>query len=129
MPFNRPVESAAERRKRLLETLCERRHDTRLRLAEEYHVSERTIRRDIEIISTYAPLYTEPGKYGGIFVMDGYYLHKSYLSETQESTLNKILLLSSQGENIRLSDHEIADIRDILKKYTVPKTKKEKVRI
>lgn len=61
--------------------------------------------------------------------MDGYYLHKSYLSETQESTLNKILLLSSQGENIRLSDHEIADIRDILKKYTVPKTKKEKVRI
>ena len=40
-----------ERRQKILEVLCLRRHDTYEGLAQEFNVSKRTIRRDIEILT------------------------------------------------------------------------------
>lgn len=63
----------AERRHAILRVLCRRRHETLANLAAEFGVSERTIRRDIEILSLTEPLYTQPGRYGGgVYVTDGY---------------------------------------------------------
>lgn len=42
---------AVERRQQILELLCQRRKDTMQNLAAELGVSERTIRRDVEILT------------------------------------------------------------------------------
>lgn len=60
-----------ERRNEIWEVLRIRKYDTVKNLANEFHVSERTIRRDIHIISLKKPIYTLTGKYGGVFVIEG----------------------------------------------------------
>lgn len=59
-----------ERRLALLDYLRCRRHETVSRLAEEFGVSERTVRRDIARLSLREPLYTQCGRYGGVYVLE-----------------------------------------------------------
>ena len=61
-----------ERRSAILEALSCRRHDTMVHLANEFGVSVRTIRRDIEALSLSEPLYTKQGRYGGgVYLLNG----------------------------------------------------------
>ena len=63
-----------DRREKILELLCLRRHDTCENLANEFNVCLRTIRYDIEILMCSYPLETYRGRYGGgVRAMDGYY--------------------------------------------------------
>lgn len=62
----------AERRNAMIKALYKREYDTVHNLAEEFGVSERTIRRDVEELSLYEPIYTMQGRYGG-----GVYMLKS----------------------------------------------------
>ena len=65
-----------ERRQKLLEVLCVRRHDTCDNLAHEFHVSNATIRRDIAVLMCSYPIETICGRYGGgVRVAEGYYLN------------------------------------------------------
>jgi len=57
--------SLSERRQRLLEVLCLRRHDTYDNLAHEFNVSKMTIRRDITALTCSYPIETVRGRYGG----------------------------------------------------------------
>lgn len=67
--------SPAERRQSILEVLCCRRHDTCDKLANEFNVSERTIRRDIAVLMCSYPIETSCGGHGGgVRVADGFYL-------------------------------------------------------
>ena len=62
-PFERKIE--------ILKILHYRKKETIRNLANEFGVSMRTIRRDIEEISLRFPVYTVQGKYnGGIYLMD-----------------------------------------------------------
>ena len=71
--------------------LCRRRHDTINNLAFEFGVSARTIRRDIEALSLKEPIYTRTGRYGGgIYVMDGYYIDRMYVSDEESEVLVKV---------------------------------------
>ena len=54
-----------ERRQKLLELLCIRRHDTCDNLAHEFHVSSATIRRDIAVLTCSYPIETVCERYGG----------------------------------------------------------------
>ena len=64
-----------ERRQKLLELLCIRRHDTCDNLAHEFHVSSATIRRDIAVLTCSYPIETVCGRYGGgVRIADGYLL-------------------------------------------------------
>lgn len=47
-----------ERRQRLLEVLCVRRHDTCSNLAHEFHVAKSTIHRDLDILTCSYPIET-----------------------------------------------------------------------
>lgn len=68
--------SQSERQYKLLEVLCQRRHDTYDNLACEFHVSKMTIRRDIAVLMCSYPIETVRGRNGGgVKVMDGYYLN------------------------------------------------------
>jgi len=64
----------SERRQKLLDVLCQRRHDTYDNLAYEFNVSKMTIRRDIAELMCSYPIETVRGRNGGgVRVMDGYY--------------------------------------------------------
>ena len=72
------MQGTAERRSEIMKLLCRRRSETIRNLAFEFEVSERTIRRDIEILSLNEPIYTQVGRYGGgVYVEEGYPLPSS----------------------------------------------------
>ena len=70
----------AERRTEIMRVLCRRRHETISNLADEFGVSTRTILRDIEVLSVMEPIYTQCGRYGGVYVTDDYSMSRMYMS-------------------------------------------------
>ena len=93
--------SAAERRQQLLEVLCRRRHDTYDNLAYEFAVSKETIRNDILVLMCSYPIETVRGRYGGVRVLDGYYLYRKSLNPDQ------VLLLTHLKAQLTGSDLDI----------------------
>ena len=86
------MKNTTERRQLILESLSDRRADTLDNLAVEFNVSKMTIRRDIEILSCSAPIFTTAGRYGGgIRVADGWYVGRRYLRDDQEQLLCKLM--------------------------------------
>lgn len=107
------MQSALSRRLEILNTLMIRRRETIQNLAFEFQVSERTIKRDICILSHDHSIETKRGNGGGIHVADGYYADRRYLNEEQENMLRKILP--------ELSNTDQAIMNEILKKFSKPK--------
>lgn len=83
--------TASERRKAIIDALCERRFETIENFACEFNVSKRTIRYDVEILSVDYPIYTTQGKGGGIHVMEGYRSDKTCLNCRQQELLERLL--------------------------------------
>ena len=79
-----------ERRKAIIELLCQRRHETMKNLALEFGVSIRTICYDIEMLSLTYPLFTLQGRCGGVYLVEGYRLRKRYLSFAQQTLLERL---------------------------------------
>ena len=99
--------SPSERRQKLLEVLCIKRYDTCKNLAHEFHVCERTIRYDIEVLMCSYPIETFRGYGGGVRVANGYYLHHRTLNPRQVSLL------------IRQREHLVGDDLDTLNSILV----------
>ncbi|MBQ8189901.1 MAG: DeoR family transcriptional regulator [Lachnospiraceae bacterium] len=117
---------AVERRNEILRLLCQRRFETTNNLAFEFKVSAKTIRRDIEELSLFAPIYTKPGKHnGGIYVMEGYAMDRMYMRETEIQVLEKILMTVGKDKEI-LSSGEREILESIISVYSNPKRKKGK---
>lgn len=86
---------ANERRQKILEILCVRRQETMENLAQEFNVTTRTIRNDIEELTLAHPIETVRGRYGGgVRVADGYYLGRKYLKPDQQELLKRLLQYS-----------------------------------
>ena len=80
-----------ERRQKILEVLCLRRHDTYRNLSHEFNVSTGTIRRDIVVLTCSYPIETVRGRYGGgVKIAEGYYPYRRTLSPTQVALLRKL---------------------------------------
>lgn len=112
------MQGATERRSEIMKILCRRRSETVGNLAFEFGVSERTIRRDIEVLSLSEPIYTQSGRYGGgVYVEEGYSMYRMYMTETELRVLNKIDgLASAYG----LDDGEMQVLHSIISAYTKP---------
>lgn len=82
--------TASERRRAIIEALCERRYETRENLAFEFNVTSRTITHDILMLSIDYPIYTSGGKGGGIYVAEGYRLDGRYMTEKQTKLLRRL---------------------------------------
>ncbi len=104
-----------ERRMAIIEVLCERRFEKIGNLAYMFNVGKRTIEKDIVQLSFDYPLYTKTGKYGGVFVMEGFHLKRKYLSQKQATVL--------EGAIKKLSLEEQAVITSILKDFKKPSIK------
>lgn len=95
---------AVERRQQILELLCQRRKDTMQNLAAERGVSERTIRRDVEILTRSYPLETVCGRYGGgVRVADWYHLDRQRMSPRQTALLRR-LAADLRGEDLEVME-------------------------
>lgn len=95
---------ASERRMAHLEVLCLRRHDTRENLAFEFGVSKRTIEYDVQILSVNYPIFSVQGKGGGIYIMEGFNLHKRYLTNKQSAVLQELaVVLPEEDKQVVLS--------------------------
>jgi len=76
--------SQSERRQKIIEVLCLRRHDTYDNLACEFNVSKMTIRRDVMALTCSYPIETVRGRYGGgIKVRDEYFPYRKTLNAEQ----------------------------------------------
>jgi len=84
------MQSTAERRMSLLETLCRRRHDSLENLAHEFRVSVRTIRYDIQVLSCSYPIYTATGKDGGVFIEKWFKYGMVYMTTEQVGLLKRL---------------------------------------
>jgi len=115
------MSEATERQFKILIALSQRRHDSISNLAFEFGVSERTIRRDIDTLCHIAPIYTKTGRYpGGVYVVDGYFLNKVYLSPKQEQLLTKIVTDTENGRSVTLNSFETDTLRQILNTFSMP---------
>ena len=81
--------SAGERQREIMRILLGRRFETMQNLAKEIGVSDRTIRRDVLILTTDYPLETVLGKYGGVKLPDWYNPHRNLLSREHQKALLK----------------------------------------
>ena len=79
--------SAGERQREIIRILLGRRFETMQNLAKEIGVSDRTIRRDVLILTTDYPLETTLGKYGGVKFPEWYNPYKNLLSREQQKAL------------------------------------------
>ena len=103
-----------ERRLSLLFFLMKNGSCTISVLASIFDVSERTIRRDIDLLSRYSPIYTKIGIGGGVFMYSGYRNELfRYLSLDEEDVLKRARELLIQPEK--------AVIDNIINRYTMPK--------
>ena len=99
--------SALERRQRLLEVLCLRRHDTYGNLAFEFNVSRETIRQDVNALMRFYPIETVRGRYGGgVNIRNDYYPYRKTLNKEQ---IKLLVRLSAQ-----LDGEDLATISSII---------------
>ena len=90
-----------ERRQKILETLCLRRHDTYKNLAHEFNVSTGTIRRDIVVLTCSYPLETVRGNHGGVRVAEWFHLDRRALNSAEITFLRRL------AESLDGSDREM----------------------
>lgn len=82
-----------ERRQKLLEVLCLRRHDTCANLAHEFGVSVETIRRDIRELTCSYPVETVSGGHGGVRVAEWFHLDRRSLTADELELLKRLAQL------------------------------------
>ena len=115
----------AERRTEIMRVMCRRRHETISNLAEEFGVSTRTILRDVEVLSVTEPIYTQCGRYGGVYVTDDYSMTRMYMTKKELSLLHKLSKLADEKATCELSMEENKLLKFIISQYTKQKNKKE----
>lgn len=86
-----------DRRMGIINILIVRRRTTAKELAEEFGVTTRTIRNDIQALSSGYPIYTQQGGAGGIFIGEDY---KPYINTLSSDELNTLCELYRQAEGL-----------------------------
>jgi len=116
----------AERRHKIMKTLCRRRFETIRNLASEFGVSMRTVQRDINALSRTEPIYTQFGKYGGgVYVMEDYSIDRMYMKDSELDVLQKLYIAANENEGL-LTDDEKNLFKLIISQYSKPKSKTRK---
>ena len=73
---------------KMLYYLLDRERATAPELAAEFEVSTRTIYRDVEVLSSAGiPIYAEPGRNGGIYLLQDFILDRTILSENERQEI------------------------------------------
>ena len=89
--------NTTDRRMEIINILVVRRHTTARELAEEFGVTTRTIRNDIQALSQGFPIYTQQGGAGGIFIGENY---KPYINTLSSDELETLCEIYRQAEGV-----------------------------
>ena len=84
------MQSAIERRQRIVDILNMRRSEKIDNLAFELKVTRRTIENDIQVLSCSYPIDTKKGTGGCVYVQDGFDLYERYLTAKQFELLERL---------------------------------------
>ena len=84
------MQSAIERRQRIIDILNMRRSDKIDNLAFELNVTRRTIENDIQVLACSYPIDTKKGHGGCVYVQDGFDLYERYLTAKQFEVLERL---------------------------------------
>ena len=90
---------ANERRAEIMRILIGKRHATMRALADELHVTTRTIRTDITALTADYPLETARGNGGCIRLADWYHPHKRLFSREQQQILTDLVAVSDERQS------------------------------
>lgn len=91
--------------------LLNNKKTTTIELANHFEVSSRTICRDINTLSSLGiPVYTKPGRSGGIYLLDSFILSNIFLSKEEQSNL-LLLLKGLRQFNPGLNDQSFAKLK------------------
>ncbi len=114
--------TAAERRRNIMRIMFKRRYEKIEILASEFNVSERTIRRDISILSEENnPIYTMQGRYyGGIYITEGCYNNMLYITCQEKFILQKAYNLLQKKCDSESEVQTLLDMKIIIEKYSIP---------
>lgn len=114
--------TAAERRRNIMRIMFKRRYEKIEILASEFNVSERTIRRDISILSEENnPIYTMQGRYyGGVYITEGCYNNMLYITQQEKTVLQKAYYLLKNTYNSYQEVETLSNIEKIIEKYSMP---------
>lgn len=93
---------AEERRRRIIEFLIVNKKSTREILADEFHVSKRTITRDIVYLTSQVPIFTKSGNCGGIYILPEYKYDSRHLSYTETECLTGLIACVEDDKKIIL---------------------------
>lgn len=94
--------TATERREEIMKIMIARRQENMTNLARELGVSTRTLRTDIEILTTQYPLETVRGNGGGVRLDKSFHPYKNTLSRQQTEVLQNLLGRATDEERIVL---------------------------
>lgn len=86
--------NTADRRAEIINILLVRRRITAKELADEFHVTVRTIQNDIQALSLGFPIYTKQGGDGGIFVGENYKPYMNTLTPLELKVLQEMYELA-----------------------------------
>lgn len=106
------MQSAVDRRFRMLEWLTSRRKVTIGELMNKFEASRSTIERDIDALTRYVPIFTQRGKFGGVYLPDNYHGYQRFLNSEQETLLRELLF--------RFSGKQALTIESILSDFARP---------
>ena len=110
---------ASERREAIMRILYRRGNETIANLANEFGVSERTIRRDIIELSLNNPIFTVRGRYyGGIHIVDGSAGSQRIFIGRNLETINTVLDYISDNPIDGISENDIKSLRQLIEKYS-----------
>ena len=118
--------NAVERRDRLIKILLLRGRTTVKDLAELLEVSERTVMRDISILSNIKPISAISGKGGGVYILDTFEVQRTYMNEYEISVLRKLIENKDKSINTVLSETEVQMLDEIITYYSKPEYKRGK---
>ena len=104
-----------ERREEILKLLISRRKSTVPILMHEFHVSEKTIRRDIRALMLKYPLETFSGNGGGVQIPEWYAPNKNLLSKEEVTVLEE--LLQKAEESRRGNGYQSRILKQILARF------------
>lgn len=116
--------NAADRRDKIMRILFRRGFETVPNLANELHVSERTILRDISLLILTEPIDTKTGRYGGgVYVIEGANSRRLYMKEEETEFLHSFISDLEVKSNRCFSEERIQSLKNLLSLYEKPKRK------
>lgn len=108
-----------ERRIKLLKRLNKSQNTKVSDLADEFRVCNRTIRRDIQILKHFFPVYTKTEKYnGGVYVGTDLSFEGIHFPDEQKLVLEKLLMSKVQKGTCSFSSDEIEYLIHAVSEYT-----------